>query len=37
MSSIDATRTGLHQLDDSRHNRRVCAAAAAAMIKGLPD
>ena len=24
---------GLRRLDDSRHNRRVCDAAAAAMIK----
>ena len=27
---------GLRRIDDSRRNRRVCDAAAAAMIKGPP-
>ena len=35
LSRIDPR--GLRRLDDSRRNRRVCDAAAAAMIKGLPD
>ena len=32
LSRIDPR--GLRRLDDSRRNRRVCDAAAAAMIKG---
>ena len=32
LSRIDPL--GLRRLDDSRRNRRVCDAAAAAMIKG---
>ena len=35
LSRIDPR--GLRRLDDSRRNRRVCDAAAAAMIKGPPD